>query len=97
MKEPSPPFWKISLALIAVFSSMTLDSNNIEEALSPKENILLSSLADDDMGNKKNEATEALIALGYSASDALRAVKQVTVSEETNVEDILKASLKYLL
>ncbi len=73
------------------------DKVSIEEALSPKENILLSSLADDDMGNKKNEATEALIALGYSASDALRAVKQVTASEETNVEDILKASLKYLL
>ena len=49
-----------------------------------------------DAGAEKNEAVEALTALGYSATDALRAVRQVVTSEDDSVEDILKAALKYL-
>lgn len=44
--------------------------------------------------NIKNEAIEALTALGYSASEALKAVKQVTVMEDMDTEDILKQALK---
>ena len=42
----------------------------------------------------KNEAIEALVALGYSASDALHAIKTVDISEDMNTETILKAALK---
>ena len=42
----------------------------------------------------RNEAVEALVALGYSSSDALRAVKQVTGVTEDDTEAILKAALK---
>lgn len=42
----------------------------------------------------RNEAAEALIALGYSATDALKAVKQVEISEDMEAEDILKRALK---
>lgn len=42
------------------------------------------------------EAAEALMALGYSASEAGRAVHQVEVTELMTAEDVLKASLKYL-
>lgn len=42
----------------------------------------------------RNEAAEALVALGYSPSDALRAVKQVTDVPEDDTEAILKAALK---
>ncbi|MBQ8592437.1 MAG: Holliday junction branch migration protein RuvA [Lachnospiraceae bacterium] len=42
----------------------------------------------------KSEAVEALTALGYSASDALKAVKQIVLTDDMNVEDILKAALK---
>lgn len=45
----------------------------------------------------RNEAVEALAALGYSASDALRAVKQVADVDETDTEAILKAALKKLV
>ncbi|MBQ8596671.1 MAG: Holliday junction branch migration protein RuvA [Lachnospiraceae bacterium] len=41
-----------------------------------------------------NEAVEALTALGYSASDAVRAVKSVPITEDMDVEDILKLALK---
>lgn len=44
----------------------------------------------------KKEAIEALVALGYSVSDATTAVKKVEVTEETTVENILKMALKYM-
>ncbi len=44
----------------------------------------------------RNEAVEALTALGYSASDALRAVKGVPPDENMDVETILKLALKNL-
>ena len=44
----------------------------------------------------KKEAIEALVALGYSVSDATTAVKKVEVTEDTTVESILKAALKYM-
>lgn len=44
----------------------------------------------------KKEAIEALVALGYSASDATAAVKKVEVTEDTTVESILKMALKYM-
>lgn len=42
------------------------------------------------------EAADALTALGYSAAEAGRAVRQVEVTESMTVEDVLKASLKHL-
>lgn len=44
----------------------------------------------------KREAIEALVALGYSASDATNAVKRVEVDENSTVEGILKAALKFM-
>ncbi len=44
----------------------------------------------------KREALEALVALGYSASDATNAVKRVEVDENSTVEGILKAALKFM-
>lgn len=44
----------------------------------------------------RNEAVEALTALGYSASDALHAVNHVPIDETMNVETILKLALKNL-
>lgn len=42
------------------------------------------------------EAAEALVALGYSASEAMKAVRQVERADEMTAEAVLKASLKYL-
>ena len=46
------------------------------------------------MTDARQEAVEALVALGYSSTDALRAVRKVTDVEPTDVEGILKAALK---
>ena len=42
------------------------------------------------------EAADALVALGYSGTEALKAVRQVEIAEGMTVEEVLKASLKYL-
>ena len=49
-----------------------------------------------DMSEARGEAVEALTALGYSSSEALKAVRQVEMTEGMNVEDILKAALKFM-
>ena len=45
----------------------------------------------------QSEAVQALVALGYGSTEALRAVKQVPSDEGTDVESVLKAALKILL
>lgn len=50
--------------------------------------------AENDQMDARKEAAEALTALGYSGSEALRAVKQITVTPDMSVETILKLALK---
>lgn len=47
-------------------------------------------------GQIQSEAVQALVALGYGSTEALRAVKKVEVEESTEVEDVLKQALKYM-
>lgn len=47
-----------------------------------------------DLMDAKKEAVQALSALGYSGSEALRAVKQAEVTPDMDVEEILKLALK---
>ena len=68
------------------------DKLSLEEAFEQK-------LANEQAGgagmtDAKQEAVEALVALGYSSTDALRAVRKVTDAEAVDVESILKAALK---
>ena len=46
--------------------------------------------------NVKNEAVQALVALGYSQSEAMKAINGLDVTEETSVEEVLKSALKQL-
>lgn len=48
------------------------------------------------VNSARDEAVEALEALGYSSSDAYRAVKTVVVTEDMDANDILKAALKQM-
>lgn len=43
------------------------------------------------------EAMEALTALGYSVTEAAKAVRQVGIADGMTAEDVLKASLKHLI
>lgn len=45
----------------------------------------------------RSEAVMALTALGYSNTDALKAVRQVELTENMTVEELLKKSLKFMM
>lgn len=47
-----------------------------------------------EITDARQEAVEALVALGYSSTDALRAVRKVTDVAPDDVEGMLKAALK---
>ncbi|MBR2528973.1 MAG: Holliday junction branch migration protein RuvA [Blautia sp.] len=49
-----------------------------------------------DMNVFRKEAIEALVALGYSSTEASRAVSQVPEPEAQDVEMVLKAALKHI-
>ena len=49
-----------------------------------------------EISDGRQEAVEALVALGYSSTDALRAVRKVTDVAPDDVEGLLKAALKNL-
>ena len=69
------------------------DKISIEDTFVPKEMQKIQK-EDGAVHQARNEAIEALTALGYSASDALHAVNQVPVEKDMSVEAILKLALK---
>ena len=65
--------------------------------------ILLAAVFLPDLFTKKDkkeevreEAVQALMALGYSQTEALKAVRQVSMEEGITVEEVLKHALKYI-
>ena len=69
------------------------DKISLEDAFSPEQGSVVQGMGVLDQA--RNEAVEALTALGYPASDALRAVKAVE-QEDMDVEALLKAALRKL-
>lgn len=71
------------------------DKFSLEDAFDKRlENENTAPLGTGGMNDARAEAVEALTALGYSNSDALRAVKKAAVSDDMDTEAILKAALK---
>ena len=54
------------------------------------------SIFEDNSKQAVSDAIEALAALGYSATEATKAVRKSDTGEDTTVEELLKQSLKYL-
>ena len=72
------------------------DKFSLEEAFESK----LSHVQEKSAGSMQDgtgEAVQALVALGYSNTEALQAVRKVEGSGEMDTEEILKAALKHLL
>ena len=73
------------------------DKLNLQDAFEKKyENAAQENVMSDSVTDAKKEAVEALVALGYSSTDALLAVKRAEISEEADVETVLKAALKHI-
>lgn len=72
------------------------DKFSLEEAFESK----LSHVQEKSAGSMQDgtgEAVQALVALGYSNTEALQAVRKVDGFGEMDTEEILKAALKHLL
>ena len=73
------------------------DKLSIEDALNHQvdggETAVLSSAGQE----AQSDAVQALTALGYGSTDALKAVRQVEADENTTVEELLKKALKFLM
>ena len=69
---------------------ITLEPDRIDQ------NDTIATSADLVNSDARNEAIEAMTALGYSPSEALKAVKQITVTDDMDAGAILKAALKVI-
>ena len=75
------------------------DKFHLEEAFEKKlahRGASLSEEMEDSGENVEEIAVQALIALGYSGTEALQAVRKVKADPSMDSEDILKAALKHL-
>lgn len=72
------------------------DKLKLEDVLERGEDTTPSVTAQTDMGIQ-SDAVQALTALGYGSAEALKAVKKVTITEEMQVEDVLKQALKNMM
>ncbi len=74
------------------------DKVSIEDSLLHREAVGQAGIVhggeNDKSAASRQEAVEALTALGYSATEALKAVKQVEIKEGMETEEILKLALK---
>lgn len=69
------------------------DKCHLEDILEPSGELAGPENATAD-NEARNEAVQALVALGYTATEASAAVRKVKAAEDMTVEDILKQSLK---
>lgn len=67
------------------------DKISIEDTLVNRE---AAAYQESSISKERSEAIEALTALGYSPSEALRAMKQTEITEDMDIQQILKAVLK---
>lgn len=70
------------------------DKVSVEETLIQREMNSYAAKDTDVLRQANSEAIEALVALGYSPSDAVKAVKKADAPEDADVETILKLALK---
>jgi len=70
------------------------DKVSVEETLIQREMNEYAALGENGNLQAENEAVEALVALGYSPSDAVKAVKKASAPADADAEVILKLALK---
>lgn len=74
------------------------DKLKLEDVLDKAEGTASAMMAQGSgAGAVQSEAVQALAALGYGSTEALRAVKKVQITEDMQVEDVLKLALKQMM
>ena len=65
-----------------------------EKSFGSNENYSGQAVGNQKAAKTRNEAVEALSALGYSPSEALKAVKKVEITQNMDTEEVLKQALR---
>lgn len=75
------------------------DKINIMDAFEKKSENTTEQIAvsDASLGAAREDAVLALVALGYSRTESLQAVRKVEINEKSTVDTILRDSLKFLV
>lgn len=73
------------------------DKLDIEDVLNKEADETMTVVTGGGTNELQAEAVQALVALGYNNTDAVKAVKKVQIDDQTSVEDVLKAALKNMM
>lgn len=73
------------------------DKFSLEDAFEQKLSNTGAYNSGEDVKDVAKDAVQALVALGYSNSEALQAVRKVEPREDIDTEAMLKAALKYIM
>lgn len=71
------------------------DKISLEEAVEQKREADAASAAGAPLDSAREDALEVLTALGYSPAEALRAVRQVEITEGMSAEAVVKQALRF--
>lgn len=73
------------------------DKLDIEDVLNKSVDDNTMTVTTNNANEVQAEAIQALVALGYGSTEATKAVKKISIDEDTTVEDLLKESLKNMI
>ena len=69
---------------------------SLEDAFEQKLSHTQEAVSGNGLKGIRNEAVEALVSLGYSSTEALKVLRDIEITEDSSVEDILKLALKQM-
>lgn len=72
------------------------DKLSLEDAFEQKLSHTQEAVSGNGLKGIRNEAVEALVSLGYSSTEALKVLRDIEITEDSSVEDILKLALKQM-
>lgn len=72
------------------------DKLSLEDAFEQKLSHTQEAVFGNGLKGIRNEAVEALVSLGYSSTEALKVLRDIEITEDSSVEDILKLALKQM-
>ena len=68
----------------------------MEDAFEQKLSHTQEAVSGNGLKGIRNEEVEALVSLGYSSTEALKVLRDIEITEDSSVEDILKLALKQM-
>ena len=68
------------------------DKLSLEDAFEQKLSHTQEAVSGNGLKGIRNEAVEALVSLGYSSTEALKVLRDIEITEDSSVEDILRGA-----